>query len=235
MGQEINRIDLGGVNCYLVKTENGFLLFDTGGHLLLDKQFDNRRRLLEAELEKAGCVPGNLKLVILTHGDNDHTGNAAYIREKYGTKIAMHKDDSELAENPDLANITASFRFRSLLNKIIFRLLKNQIRKINIKILNDLDKFKPDFYIDEGYKLDEYGFNATVIHIPGHTKGSIGIVTAEGNLISGDIFANVKKPGKAINAFDFILMNNSIERLKSMNIKTVYPGHGSPFEAVDLI
>ncbi|RLI67201.1 hypothetical protein DRO91_10540, partial [Candidatus Heimdallarchaeota archaeon] len=31
---------------------------------------------LERELEKAGCKPGDLKLVVLTHGDFDHTGNA---------------------------------------------------------------------------------------------------------------------------------------------------------------
>ena len=56
------------------------------------------------------------------------------------------------------------------------------------------DKFKPDIYLTDGQNLNEYGFNATVVHIPGHTKGSIGILTDDGNLFAGDTFTNNKKP-----------------------------------------
>lgn len=90
MKQEIIRINLNGVNCYLGKSEEGFVLFDTGGPLILDKRFTNRRDELEDQLMKAGCKPGNLKAIIITHGDNDHVGNAAYLQEKYKTVIAMH-------------------------------------------------------------------------------------------------------------------------------------------------
>jgi len=65
---------LGGVNCYLIETDTGYILIDTGG--------SNKRTDLEKELESAGCQPGNLKLIVLTHGDFDHTGNAAYLRKK---------------------------------------------------------------------------------------------------------------------------------------------------------
>ena len=41
----------------------------------------------------AGCKLGSLKLIVLTHGDFDHTGNAAYLRHKYAIKIAMHFDN----------------------------------------------------------------------------------------------------------------------------------------------
>ena len=42
------------------------------------------------KLAGAGCQPGQLKLIVLTHGDVDHAGNAAYLREKYGAPIASH-------------------------------------------------------------------------------------------------------------------------------------------------
>ena len=64
---------LGTVNCYLLKTRDGFALVDTGS--------SNRRTELECELARAGCQLGDLKLIALTHGDFDHTGNAAYLRE----------------------------------------------------------------------------------------------------------------------------------------------------------
>ena len=70
---------LGTVNCYPIETDTGYILIDTG--------CSNKRSELEKELERAGCKPGNLKLIVLTHGDFDHTGNANYLREKFGALI----------------------------------------------------------------------------------------------------------------------------------------------------
>ena len=64
---------MGRVNCYLIRTADGHVLIDTGG--------SNERNELHRELENAGCTPGSLKLVLLTHGDFDHIGNAAYLRD----------------------------------------------------------------------------------------------------------------------------------------------------------
>jgi hydroxyacylglutathione hydrolase len=103
MPQEIKTIKLdmgfklGTVNCYLVKNGADFILIDTGP--------SNKRVELEKELENAGCKPGNLKLIVITHGDFDHTGNAAYLREKFHTKIAMHYDDLGMANQKDLHRV----------------------------------------------------------------------------------------------------------------------------------
>ncbi len=94
MPQEIKTINLGGVNCYLVKTGDSFILIDTG--------FPAKRAALDKELASAGCRPGNLKLIVLTHGDLDHAGNCAYLRKKYGTKIAMHTGDFGMVERRDM-------------------------------------------------------------------------------------------------------------------------------------
>ncbi|NUQ04870.1 MAG: MBL fold metallo-hydrolase [Anaerolineae bacterium] len=32
-------------------------------------------------------------MILLTHGDFDHCGNAAHLRRKYQTRVAMHLDD----------------------------------------------------------------------------------------------------------------------------------------------
>lgn len=229
MSQEIIRIDVDGVNCYLGKQDNKFILFDTGGHLTLEKVFDNRREKLLKELGNLGCTPENLKLIVLTHGDNDHTTNADYIRNKYQVKIAMHSSDLALVANPTIENIMSNFKFNSTSYKIISKIMNKQITKLNNRILNELEKFNPDLYLYEGDSLSEYGFDAKVIHIPGHTQGSIGILTKDGDLIAGDIFANVKKPAPAPNAYDFNKLFGSIKRIKSMPIKMIYPGHGKPF------
>ncbi|MHB8065428.1 MAG: MBL fold metallo-hydrolase [Ruminiclostridium sp.] len=230
MKQEIIRIDLEGVNCYLLKAGDSFILADTGGHLTMDKQFTNRREKLINGLEMAGCKPGNLKLIILTHGDWDHAANAAFVREKYMAKIAMHSGDIESVENPVLEKVLETFHFKSIIYRIFFKLMKRPITRLTQKILADFEKFSPDIYLDEGDSLLEYGFDAKVLHIPGHTLGSIAILTKDGELISGDTFANMKKPTTAPNAFDFKTLYASVKRLKTMDIRMVYPGHGNPFE-----
>ena len=101
MSQEIKPINLGGLmglgaNCYLVKTGIGYILIDTG--------FSTKRTDLEKELEKADCKSGNLQLIVITHGHGDHIGNCVYLREKYGTKIAMHPGDAKIAEGEHVSN-----------------------------------------------------------------------------------------------------------------------------------
>ena len=209
MPQEIKTISLRGVNCYLVTTDTGFVLIDTG--------FSSKRGSLEKELESAGCQPGNLKLIVLTHGDFDHTGNAAYLRKKFGTKIAMHNDDSGMAER---GNMFRNRKKGNILLGMITRILFGFGKK---------ERFKPDIYIGDGYNLSEYGFDAKVLHIPGHSKGSIGILTADGDLFCGDLLENTNNPDFNSIIDDLAAANTSIEKLKSLKITTVYPGHGKPF------
>jgi len=200
---------LGSVNCYLVETDIGYILIDTG--------CSNRRTNLEKELESAGCKPGNLKLIVLTHGDFDHTGNAAYLREKYGTKIAMHYDDSGMVERGNM------FWNREKPN-IIIRMMTPILFGFG-----QSKRFTPDLCIDEGYDLSEYGFDARVIYIPGHSKGSIGILAAGDDLFCGDLLTNMDKPVLNSIMDDSEEANTSVEKLKKLRINTVYPGHGKQF------
>jgi glyoxylase-like metal-dependent hydrolase (beta-lactamase superfamily II) len=215
MPQEIKTISLllpyhlGSVNCYLIETDTGYVLIDAGG--------SNKRTDLEKELESAGCKPGYLKLIVLTHGDFDHTGNAAYLRKKFGTKIAMHHDDSGMVERGDMFwNRKKPFILIRMMVPILFGFGKS-------------DRFKPDLYIEDGYDLSEYGFDAKILHIPGHSKGSIGILTAGGDLFCGDLLEKKDKPVLNSIMDDSAAANTSVEKLKSLEINTVYPGHGKPF------
>jgi len=200
---------LGSVNCYLVETDAGFVLIDTGG--------SNKRADLIRELESEGCKPGNLNLILLTHGDFDHTGNCAFLREKLGTRAAMHHDDSEMVERGDMFSSRESGNalFRRIA-PILFRFAKS-------------DRFKPDLYIEEGDDLSEYGLDAGVLHLAGHSKGSIGILTAGGDLFCGDLLDNTDKPVLNPIMDDLAAANASVEKLSGLEIQTVYPGHGRPF------
>lgn len=215
MKQQIRMLSLrlpfmmGSVNCYIVAADGGFLLIDTGA--------SNRRRQVERELENAGCRPGDLKLIVLTHGDFDHAGNAAYLRGKFGARIAMHRDDAGMLERGDIFwnRKSGNFLIRALAS-FLFRFGRSE-------------RCSPDVYLDEGDDLSQYGFDAKILHIPGHSKGSIAILTAEGALFSGDLL--LYKNGPVLNSImdDRAAAQASFERLKSLKVGTVYPGHGEAF------
>ena len=200
---------LGTVNCYLVTTDTGHLLIDTGS--------SNQRARVEEALRSAGCQPGDLKLIILTHGDFDHTGNAAYLHEKWRAPLAMHTADAGMLERGDM------FWNRKKGNAML--------RKIAPALFGfgQAQRGKPDLILADGDDLSAYGWDAQVLHLPGHSAGSIGVLTAAGDLFCGDLLDNTKRP--ALNSImdDVPAAQASVERLKSCGVKIVYPGHGQPF------
>jgi glyoxylase-like metal-dependent hydrolase (beta-lactamase superfamily II) len=197
------------VNCYLVKAPTGYILIDTG--------LPKRRSDLVRELEAAGCRPGDLKLIIVTHGHSDHNGNSAYLREIYDVKIAMHGGDLAMTESGDM------FVGMKGLAVAVIRLL------LPLVGMSRYDSFRPDIALEDGQDLSEHGFDARVLHIPGHSKGSIGVLTAEGDLFCGDLLVNTGKPVKNTLIDDRAELDASVERLRALEIETVYPGHGKPF------
>ena len=200
---------LGSVNCYLVHADTGYVLIDTGSA--------STRSELEAELRRAGCAPGDLRLIILTHGDFDHIGNAAYLRETFGAKIAMHPDDGGMAERGDMFwNRKSGNVVIRTLAPLLFGFSKSS-------------RFEPDMHLDEGADLSEYGWDARVVALPGHSKGSIGILTADGDLLCGDLLDNTKGPNLNSIMDDTAAAEKCIARLREVRINTVYPGHGQPF------
>jgi glyoxylase-like metal-dependent hydrolase (beta-lactamase superfamily II) len=217
MSQEIKTISLDGTNCYLVKTDSGYVLIDTN--------FPFQRTKLEEALEKEGCKPGNLRLIVITHGDIDHTGNCAYLREKHAVRIAMHEGDTEMCMNDGVTRDRGEMPKDFPLPLMILWLLRGFLRFAVGQMFwrKPFDRFEPDLLLEEGQSLAEYGFDAKVLYTPGHSKGSISLLTDSGDLICGDMFNNVR--GRILKSTD----KGVLEKLEELEIETVYPGHGKPF------
>lgn len=199
-----------GVNSYLIKTETGFILIDTG--------FYTKRKEFALALDNAGCNPGNLSLIILTHGDLDHIGNCAFLQKKFKVKIALHRDELESVVN---INMTLNRKKKpAFIAKLLLSFL-GTIYKAN--------RFHPDLFVNDDDNLSDYGLDAVVIHLPGHSKGSIGILTADGNLFCGDLLLNISNPSPTDLIDDSSDLENSIKKLKNLSFNTIYPGHGKPF------
>ena len=212
-GASITTIALASANCFLVAAGSDFVLIDTG--------LPSKRAEIDEALGRAGCATDRLKLIVLTHGDYDHAGNASHLRERFGAKVAMHRADAERVErgdwhwglkaNPD--RFLAPFRFVALFIKP-----------------GPFDTFTPDLYLEDGRSLADYGSDARVLHLPGHTPGSIGILTSDGALFCGDLLANLfSGPNLEFFIDDMAAAKASVKRLRGLQVATVYPGHGKPF------
>ena len=203
------------VNCFLLRTEEGSVLIDSGCS-------KNRAELVN-EIERAGCRPGTLRLVILTHGDFDHAGGAGYVRDRFASKIAMHPDDVGMVEHGDMfwnrgeGNVVVK-----TFAPVLFRFGRSQ-------------RFTPDVLIDDGDALSGFGTDMMVIHLPGHSKGSIGLLTAGGELFCGDLLINEKRPALNYRIADLAAAKASVEKLRRLGVRRVIPSHGKEFEMNDFL
>ncbi len=203
-------LKLSYVNSFFVKTETGCFLVDTG--------MTNARQQLEGALQHLCCQPGDLKLILLTHGDFDHTGNARYLRDKYHTPIAMHIGDAGMLENGDM------FWNRKIKNGLLKKLIPLFAR------LGEKEQCKPDILLEDNASLGEYGLDAVALNTPGHSTGSLCYLTDAGDLLCGDLFNNARDhPTLNSMMYDKPAGEASFARLKALPINMVFPGHGEPF------
>ena len=133
---------LGSVNCYLLRGGGGFVLVDTGP--------SSARAQFGRELGRLGCAAGSLRLIALTHGDFDHTGNAVYARDAYGGVLAMHTDDAGMAELGDM---------------FVNRKPPHPVLRALLPMLTGFgasERFIPDVLLSAGDSLAAYGLDAQV-------------------------------------------------------------------------
>ncbi len=140
-----------------------------------------------------------LKLIVTTHGHWDHTGDNAAVAEHTGADIAAHPLDWRRLTHPD--PIWAPF---------------------------EIPPCVPAVELAEGGEVRFGSIRLRVLHTPGHTEGSVCLLSYdEALLFSGDtLFAGgwgrVDLPGG-----DAAQMAASLARLTTLPDATrVLPGHG---------
>jgi len=201
----IERIKCGNGNVYLVSEGENSVLIDTC-----------REPYRDAIIEK--CKGKNVRLIILTHGHVDHIQNAAFLSQELNAPVAMHKGDYELIRD----NWAEPMSANNLLGKIILMLSKKSFER------DKIEPFEPLVFLSDGDTLNEYGIPATVIELPGHTRGSIGIRVGETDIIVGDALMNMVYPAKSPLYGDKAQMEKSAAKISALGDVMIHFGHGKP-------
>ena len=164
-----------------------------------------------ADPEKIISAVADLELkpviVLNTHGHVDHVGGNSDIVRKYGVPLAMHAADTGMLQVSDYIELSL--------------------------LLGARNSPPPDRLLAEGDEIAVGRITLRVMHIPGHTAGSVGFVAA-GVLFSGDTLfcggvGRTDLPGGSWKDLEHSIR----ERILTLPEETiVLPGHG-PWTTVE--
>jgi len=94
--------------------------------------------------------------------------------------------------------------------------------------VDKIEPFEPQVSLYDGCALDEYGVLATIIELPGHTKGSIGVKIGETDVVVGDALMNMIYPAKSPLYGDKENVETSAAKISALGDVMVHFGHGKP-------
>lgn len=228
IARNLHRVGSDIVACYLVADESGVTMVDSGlpGHW----------RELVDELESMGRALDDIKGLILTHGDSDHLGIAERLRTEQGVPVYIHEADAPQARGETRKQNPAWGRFRI---GPILGFFWYAARRGGMKVspVGEVIGLSGDGALQLPGKPE-------IIHIPGHSPGSIAIHFPEVKaLFVGDalttrhVLTGVEGPQPGPFTLDKEIADQSLSRLESVDVNWVLPGHGPPWQesAADVV
>jgi glyoxylase-like metal-dependent hydrolase (beta-lactamase superfamily II) len=217
----LHRVGSDIVNSYLIVGKDGVTIIDAG----LPRYWKE----LQAELAAIGKSLGDVRALILTHGDTDHIGFAARLYRETGIAAYIHKADVDRARlivkkpnsgwGPIKIGPLAGFLWYSARNG-----------GLRIKPAAELKT------VEDNEVLDVPG-SPRIIHTPGHTPGSVSVhVPALDALFLGDtmttrnVLTGVTGPKPAPFTLEPKQAVASLDRIESVDATWLLPGHGPAWD-----
>lgn len=196
---------------------NVFLLSNGKRNILIDTSVARLWIKLQKQLYILGI--DTIDYLILTHAHFDHAANAKRIKKKFNSLVIIQYQEENYLSRGD-------------------NILPNGTTLLTIPIINLLGKrffhrykyepCSPDILVDSKYDLKEFGFNAYLLHTPGHTRGSMSLIVDDEIAIVGDTMFGVF--GWSVfppYAEDKELMIKSWGKLLRTKCSNFLPSHGT--------
>lgn len=187
----------------------------TGDITLVDAGLMGKGKYKMDAIGHLGIPLSNVKRVIMTHTHLDHIGCLPEIRETIpDAELWVHRSEGADLENGDERTVYGMNMFQSMC-------------QAQYGLKQGAFHFPVDRKLEGGETLELGGVSWEVIHIPGHSAGSIALYQREDQvLIPGDtVYAD-----SAIGRFDLHgasgpQLRDSLNALGQLPVKILLPGH----------
>jgi glyoxylase-like metal-dependent hydrolase (beta-lactamase superfamily II) len=202
----------GLVNVYILQTQDGLAILDTGFPGSVGKILDAVRAL--------GKLPADVRHIILTHCHPDHIGSAAALKRETNAIVWAHSVDTPMIEAGTTMRepMTPSPGLR---NAILAKLLGGRVRHV--------EPTKVDRLLEDG-DTPSFAPDMIAIHVPGHCAGQLAFLWQRegGMLFTADACINRGGLKLAIATEDPKLALASIAKLKRLDFDKAFVMHGKP-------
>ena len=202
----------GLVNVYILQTQDGLAILDTG--------FPGRTGKILDAVRKIGKTPGDVRHIVLTHCHPDHIGSAAALKRETGATVWAHRLDAPRME----AGTTMRQPMcpsPGLRNRIMASLLAGRVAQV--------EPTKVDRLLEDG-ESPSFAPDLVAIHVPGHCAGQLAFVWQRhgGVLFPADACINRRGLKLAVGTEDPGLALASLEKLAGFEFDKVCVMHGKP-------
>jgi glyoxylase-like metal-dependent hydrolase (beta-lactamase superfamily II) len=204
-------ISAGPINMFLLESDDGCALIDTG----LPGSADAISRAVAG----LGKAPNAVRHILLTHAHPDHIGSLAAVKRATGASAYIHPADAPIA--------TSGKGFRPLKaapgmrNHVLFRLFVRLDRMVEPAAI--------DHQIEGGEQLPIAG-GITAVHVPGHCAGQLVFLWGQhgGVLFAADACSNMMGLGWSLGYEDFEQGRKDLSTLSNLDFQVACFGHGKP-------
>jgi glyoxylase-like metal-dependent hydrolase (beta-lactamase superfamily II) len=187
------------ISCILPGRSNVFLLSSGTNNILIDTSPGYKWKKLKSTLKALGI--NKLDHLILTHTHYDHAENASKIKTEFSAKVIVNKHESGCLEKG--ATIIPHGTI------FITQFIVNYLAPLFPSKFN-YEPCHPDIITDQRFDLNEFGFNAYILHTPGHSQGSQSVIIDDEICLTGDAMFGIF-PGSIFPPF----ADNEDELIKS--------------------
>ncbi|MDO9565146.1 MAG: MBL fold metallo-hydrolase [Candidatus Desulfaltia sp.] len=197
--------------------ERGYLsgnhfVYRSKAPILIDTGYISDFNETDRSITRLGVNLSDISLIVNTHTHCDHIGGNKIIQQKSGCDIALHKAGKYFIDTQD--DWSTWWRYYN----------------------QEADFFKCTQALEDGEIIAVGPHKFQVIYTPGHASDGIVLYNSrEKILISSDALWESDVAVMTLRvegSMALFHMLESLQKLESLDVKIVYPGHGRPFDDI---
>lgn len=195
-----------------------YVLLEQDRVVVIDTATPGRAGAIGRHLNSLGYPPEAVDEIWLTHADIDHMGSVAALKERSGARLVVHLADAPLVEgraDRKMGPVAMAGTYQPVFNWAIRRVIRYQPASV-------------DCPVEDGDNLGSW----RVVHVPGHTAGSVCFYHPERKIIIvGDAINHRRgRLGRPPAMFtpDPAQARASIAMIAALDFEICCFGHGPP-------